>query len=118
MRFTCLKALAYDHSHEQKGAYDLIYCIQIAPDGLDALAASFIRTLDSKHGTVIRESLDILQKRFAGEGSTEGYRKDGPIAFANFEPEAGDGLQSREARALRQRDASETVEQFLARIGK
>ena len=116
--FICLKALAFDHRHERKDAYDLIYCIRNAPDGLDALSASFVRALDSKHGAVIKKSLDILKKRFCGDGSTEGYRKDGPIAFAKFEPEEGDGPESREARVLRQRDASETVEQFLARIGK
>ena len=116
--FICLKALAFDHRHERKDAYDLIYCIRNAPDGLDALSASFVLALDSKHGGVIKKSLDILKKRFSGDGSTEGYRKDGPVAFAKFEPEEGDGLQSREARVLRQRDASEVVEQFLARIGK
>lgn len=115
--FICLKALAFDHRHEQKDAYDLIYCIRNAPDGLDALAASFIRALDSKHGAVIRKSLNILKKRFAGDASTEGYRKDGPVAFARFEPQEGDGLESREARALLQRDASAIVEQFLTRIG-
>ena len=116
--FICLKALAFDHRHERKDAYDLIYCMRYAPDGLNALSASFVLALDSKHGAVIQESLDILKKRFSGDGSTEGYRKDGPVAFAKFEPEEGDALESREVRLLRQRDASEIVEQFLAGIGK
>lgn len=116
--FICLKALAFDHRHERKDAYDLIYCIRNAPDGLDVLSASFVRALDSKHGAVIQESLDILEKRFSGDRSTEGYLKDGPMAFAKFEPEEGDGPESREARVLRQRDASEVVEQLLARIGR
>ena len=116
--FICLKALAFDHRLERKDAYDLIYCIRNAPDGLDALSASFRRVLDRKHRTVIQKSLDILKKRFSGDGSTEGYRKDGPVAFAKFESDEGGGLESRESRVLRQRDASEIVEQFLARIGK
>ena len=115
--FICLEALAFDHRHERKDAYDLIYCIRNAPDGLDALSASFVLALDSKHGAVVQESLDILKKRFAGDGSTEGYRKDGPVVCAKFEPEEGDGPESHEARVLRQRDASEVVEQFLVSIG-
>ena len=116
--FVCLKALAFDQRNERKDAYDLIYCIRNAPDGLDALSASFVQALASKHGAVIQRSLDILEKRFSGDGSTEGYRKDGPIAFARFEPEEGDGPESGEARIVRQRNASELVEQFLAKIGK
>ncbi len=116
--FICLKALAFDHRHERKDAYDLVYCIRNAPGGLDALSATFIRALDSKHGAVIRRSLDILRRRFSSDGLTEGYRKDGPIAFAKFEPEEDEGPESRESRVLRQRDASEIVEQLLAKVGE
>jgi hypothetical protein len=41
--------------------------------------------LEGKHGPVIRKALALLRKRFAHEGQTEGYLKDGPVAVAKFE---------------------------------
>ena len=41
--FTCLKAFAFDQRFERKDAHDLIYCIEHAPEGLDAVVASFGR---------------------------------------------------------------------------
>jgi hypothetical protein len=115
--FTCLKAFAFDQRFERKDAHDLIYCLEHAPDGADAVAEAFRRERVGKHADVIKSALAILQSRFAQVGETEGYRKDGPVAVAKFELGEGDEAEQREARALRQREASEVIEQLLARVG-
>lgn len=115
--FTCLKAFAFDQRFERKDAHDLIYCIDQAPDGVDAAAEAFRKELGSKHGPVIRNALAILRTRFVRDDKVEGYRKDGPVAVAKFELGEGEEPEQREARALRQRQASDVIEQLLARIG-
>ncbi|MEC9368703.1 MAG: antitoxin [Pseudomonadota bacterium] len=114
--FTCLKAFAFDQRFERKDAHDLIYCIEHAPDGLDQAVKMFHATLDGKHGEVIRESLNILSRRFARDDTVEGYRKDGPVAVARFEFGEGDEPERREARLLRQREVSDIIERLLAKV--
>ena len=72
--------------------------------------------MEGGHGAVIRDCLSILRNRFAGDGEVEGYRKDGPVAVARFELGEDDETDQREARVLRQREASTVIEQLLARI--
>lgn len=115
--FTCLKAFAFDQRFERKDAHDLIYCIEHAPEGLDAVAEAFRRERGGKHGAVIQAALAILRKRFAQDDTGEGYRKDGPVSVARFELGDGDEPEQREARLLRQRQASDTVDQLVAQIG-
>lgn len=115
--FTCLKAFAFDQRFERKDAHDLIYCIEHAPDGLDAVAVAFREARAGKHGAVVRESLSILRRRFAVEDSVEGFRKDGPVAVARFEKGDDTEPELREARLLRQREVSDLVERLLASIG-
>lgn len=114
--FTCLKSFAFDQRFERKDAHDLIYCIEHAPDGLDAVAESFRAQQTDKHGEVVEASLAILRSRFADDEKVEGYRKDGPVAVARFE--LGDEAEQREARALRQRQASDVIMQLLDRIAQ
>ncbi len=115
--FTCLKAFAFDQRNERKDAHDLIYCLEHAPGGLDAAADAFRTAVDGRHGAVIRESLQILRSRFAQDDKIEGYRKDGPVSVAKFEIGDSDEPQQREARTLRQRQASDVIDQFLTRVG-
>jgi hypothetical protein len=115
--FTCLKAFAFDQRNERKDAHDLIYCIEYAPGGLDAVAAAFRTERDRQHAVVIRDALAILHRRFASDATTEGYRKDGPVSVAKFELSEGEDPDVREARVLRQRQASDVIDQLLARIG-
>ena len=114
--FTCLKAFAFDQRNERKDAHDLIYCIEHTPDELATVAQAFRKELEGKHGDVIRSALAILLNRFAQDERTEGYRKDGPVAVANFELGERDDPDQREGRALRQRQVSEVINQLLARI--
>ncbi len=112
--FTCLKALAFDQRFERKDAHDLIYCIEHAPEGLDAAAAAFREALAGKHGVVLADTLAILRRRFCSDEKVEGFRKDGPVAVALFEQ--GEDLKLREARALRQRETSDLVARLLSLI--
>lgn len=113
--FTCLKAFAFDQRFERKDAHDLIYCIEHAPDGLDVAAAAFREALAGKHGAVLGDTLAILRRRFCADEKVEGYRKDGPVSVALFEQ--GEDPALREARTLRQREASDIVERLLVLIG-
>jgi hypothetical protein len=115
--FTCLKSFAFDQRFERKDAHDLVYCIEHAPEGIEAVAEAFRNERSGKHGAVIETCLTILRSRFAGDDETEGYRKDGPVAVAKFELGEGDEQYQREARTLRQRQASNVIEQLLKRIG-
>lgn len=115
--FTCLKALAFDQRFERKDAHDLIYCLEHAPEGVDAVAQAFRQEREGKHGNVVKSGIAILRIRFAQVGETEGYRKDGPVAVAKFELGESDEPEQREARALRQREVSDVIERLLERIG-
>lgn len=42
--FTCLKSFAFDQRFERKDAHDLVYCIEHAPEGIDAVAGAFRRS--------------------------------------------------------------------------
>ena len=112
-----MKSFAFDQRFERKDAHDLIYCIEHAPEGMALVAEAFRKARDGKHGAVIQAALAILSNRFAQDGTTEGYRKDGPVSVAKFELGEGDEPEQREARALRQRQASDVIDQLLGRIG-
>lgn len=114
--FTCLKSFAFDQRFERKDAHDLVYCIEHAPEGIDAVAGAFRKERDGKHGAVVEASLAILRSRFASDDEIEGYRKDGPVSVARFELGERDEPGQREARILRQRQVSDLIEQLLARI--
>ncbi len=116
--FTCLKSFAFDQRFERKDAHDLIYCIEHATEGMEAVAEAFRKERDGKYGAVIQNALAILRNRFAQDDKAEGYRKDGPVSVAKFELGEGDEPEQRAARALRQRQASDVIEQLLARIGQ
>lgn len=115
--FTCLKSFAFDQRFERKDAHDLIYCIEHASGGINAVAEEFRRELRGKHGAVVHEALEILRRRFAQDEKTEGFRKDGPVAVAKFEHGESDEPEQREVRALRQRQASDLIDQLLVRLG-
>ncbi len=114
--FTCLKAFAFDQRHERKDAYDLVYCIEFAAGGPDVGAEAFRVARKGKHATVIEEALGILRTRFTDDPKTEGYRKDGPVAVAQFEHGEAEDDATRDARALRQRNVSDLIGRVLSAI--
>jgi hypothetical protein len=109
-----LKKLRFERA--EKDAHDLLYCIEHAPDGVDAVAALFAAALRSKHGAVVQSALETLKRHFITETVIEGYRKDGPVAVAKFELGDADEPEIREARVLRQREAASVIESLLGRI--
>lgn len=115
--FTCLKSFAFDQRFERKDAHDLVYCIEHTPAGLDVVADAFREEAGGRHGAVVQAALAILRDRFAQDDRIDGYRKDGPVATAKFELGDSDEPALREARALRQRHASDVIERLLALIG-
>lgn len=114
--FTCLKCLAFDQRFERKDAHDLVYCIEHAPAGMAAVVEAFRTERGGRHGAVIETSLSILRRRFATDAQAEGYRKDGPVSVARFELGEAEHPELREARALRQRQVNDLVEELLARL--
>jgi hypothetical protein len=115
--FTCLKVFAFDQRFERKDAHDLVYCIEHAPGGLGSVAASFRQALSGTHQGVVRQALDILRRRFVSDEISEGFRKDGPVAVAKFEIGEQASPDEREARVLRQRQASDAIDQLLSELG-
>lgn len=109
-----LKKLRFERA--EKDAHDLLYCIEHAPDGVDAVATLFAAALRSKHGAVVQSALETLKRHFITETVIEGYRKDGPVAVAKFELGDADEPEIREARVLRQREAASVIESLLGRI--
>ncbi|MGE3745041.1 MAG: hypothetical protein AB7G25_04875 [Sphingomonadaceae bacterium] len=108
--FTCFKAFAFESRFEPKDAHDLVYCLAHVEGGAEATIARFATALETGHRETIRAALGLLAVHFCGDEKTEDYRKDGPVAFAKFEADAGDDEEGgRDRRILRQRRASATV---------
>ncbi len=120
LSFTCLKALAYADRAERKDAHDLIYCLEHWHGGIDGIARFIVERSGSRHGVALKQATEILRKRFTTTTTdaivTEGYRKDGPVAVALFELGEEITPELREKRVLRQRQASDVVEQLTAAI--
>ena len=114
--FTCLKSLAFDQRNERKDAHDLVYCIEHADLGLDAVVSALIQAQGGKFPHVIRQAFDILHRRFVGDDPTNGYKLDGPVSVAKFE--LGEDDEFKETRALRQREVSDLIEQLLMRVNQ
>ena len=112
--FTCLKAFAFKRRREPKDAYDLVYCIEHAPEGFEAAFESLREARSGRHSAVLEDTVRILKRDFVSDAKTEGYRKDGPVAVAKFELDAG---EPREEQILRQRQVAALVEHGVSRIG-
>jgi hypothetical protein len=66
--FTCLKAFAFDQRFERNDAHDLIYCLEHAPEGADAVAQAFREERERKHGEVVKSALAILRNPLCAGG--------------------------------------------------
>jgi len=111
--FATLKAFAFRDRNERKDAHDLLYCLEHADDP-EAVLQQFKTALAGKHGSTIREALELLRVDFVEDSNTEGYLKAGPVAVARFE--LGDLDEDAESRALRQREVSALLERVLDAI--
>ena len=112
--YTCLKAFAFDQRAERKDAHDLVYCLEHAEGGIEAAVVEFVAAVNGKHGEVVKLAIAILSRRFCDDNLGEGYRKDGPVAVAQFEPGGDDdGDEARNRRLLRQRQVTEIVSKLV-----
>ena len=101
--FLVMKGMALDDRMKEKDAWDIYYCVQNYPGGLDALAEE----LRSRLGhALVREGLAKIAKNFASEKNV------GPTSVADFE-----GISDPEDRELLQRDAYERVRYILNKLG-
>jgi len=112
--FICLKAIAYNDRQERKDAHDLVYCLEHVPRTLAEVAAMFHDAFNGQHRDVLELAITLIRSRFSGDANAEGYRKDGPVSVAKFE--LGEVEETREERALRQRQVSDVIDSFLAMI--
>jgi len=101
--YAVLKALAFQDRHENKDAYDLVFCLLHFGDGPAAAGREAARSAVARDDRAT-EGLELLAERFADVG------QDGPTAYGTFLAEPGD---DEEAARLR-REAVATVRAFLA----
>jgi hypothetical protein len=100
--YTVLKIFAFQDRHENKDAYDLVFCLLNYGDGpRDAGRAAAESPVVGE--PVVTEALDLLGRRFVD------VSQDGPSSYAAFLAEPGDDS---EAAQLRQ-EAVVVVRQFL-----
>jgi predicted nucleotidyltransferase len=101
--FLVMKGMALDERLKEKDAWDIYYCVQNYPAGLDHLIEEFKPHL--KH-RLVKEGLEKIAKHFASE------KHVGPRFVADFEEIIDPG-----EREIRERDAYEKVGYLLRRLG-
>jgi hypothetical protein len=101
--FLIMKGMALDERLKEKDAWDIYYCIQNYPGGLEKLVGEFRPHL--RHG-LVREGLEKIAKNFASE------KHVGPRFVADFEE-----ITDPEERETRERDAYEKVKYLLQQLG-
>jgi len=101
--YVVLKILAFQDRHENKDAYDLVFCILNYDDGPAAAGAAAARSPVAGE-SVVGEALELLAERF------ETTEHDGPIAYASFLATPGDA----EEEARLRRESLAAVREFLS----
>ena len=101
--FLIMKAMALHDRIKEKDAWDIYYCIQNYPDGIDALVEEFKPHIE--HG-LVKEGLEKIRDNFASE------KHIGPKFVADFEE-----LDDTEEREILERDAYEKVNYLLEKLG-
>ena len=100
--YIVLKAFAFQDRHENKDAYDLVFCILNFGAG-PATAGKAAARSPVAGEPVVREALQLVAERF------ETTEHDGPVAYASFLALPGDAEQVARLR----RDAVAEVREFL-----
>jgi hypothetical protein len=99
--YTVLKILAFQDRHENKDAYDLVFCLLNFGDGPHAAGQAAAHSAVARDPRVT-EAIALLEERFRD------VDQDGPAAYATFLAEPGD---AEDAARLR-REAVATVRAF------
>jgi hypothetical protein len=101
--FLTMKGIALAERLKEKDAWDVVFCLQHYPSGVDALIQEFRPHLAH---SLVQEGLKSLAEKFSSPNHV------GPKFVADFEE-----LTDPEARALVQRDAYERVQYLLQGLG-
>jgi hypothetical protein len=101
--FLAMKGMALDDRLKEKDAYDIYYCVQNFPGGLEALANEL--KIHMGHA-LVWEGLGKIAKHFASEAHV------GPRSVADFED-----ITDAEEREMIQRDVYERVNTILEKLG-
>jgi hypothetical protein len=104
--YTVLKILAFQDRHENKDAYDLIYCLLIFGAGPEDAGRTAAKSAIYEEAQV-REAMRLLAERFSTVDD------DGPHGYANFLAEGND----RDESARLRQEAVAVVRGFLAAAG-
>jgi hypothetical protein len=104
--YTVLKILAFQDRHENKDAYDLVFCLLHFGAGPGEAGAEASRSPVAGHAQVA-ESLRLLKERFAD------VSQDGPVAYGSFLADPGDD----EAATRLRQEALATVRDFTRSMG-
>ncbi|MFN2375880.1 MAG: nucleotidyl transferase AbiEii/AbiGii toxin family protein [Candidatus Binatia bacterium] len=100
--FLVMKAHAIGRRDKPKDVYDLCYCLEHFPDGMDPLAADWKLRTDNK---TVAKAVEILREKFA---AVETY---GPQQLAVFH-----AALDAETRTMHARRAFELVRKFLSQV--
>jgi hypothetical protein len=101
--FITMKCMALAGRFKEKDAWDIYYCLRYFPGGVDAVAGQFEPLLSNG---LVREALANLAGKFAS------VDRVGPRHVALFE-----GAADRDQVDIVRRDAFETVQRLLQRLG-
>ena len=99
-----MKAVAFGSRAKEKDAYDLYFICKNIPNAIDRIGQELKKNKTTK---VVDEALNILRSRFASVDSL------GPVSVTNFLEETDDA-----DRAMRCRDAFETIQALLGVVGE
>lgn len=100
--FLVMKSLAMHGRDNEKDAYDIHFCLEQYPDGLEALAALFHPWRDD---ALVVEALRKMAAKFRSE------EDDGPRIVADMERLMG------EIRDIRKQQAATRVQEFIRLVG-
>jgi hypothetical protein len=101
--FLVMKAHAIAGRDKPKDSYDLCYCLEHFPDGIEKLAADWSKRLGEKH---LVRAVEILREKFVGVDAF------GPQQLVEFH-----NSSAREEQEMQARRAYELVQRFLKLIG-
>lgn len=101
--FMVMKAMALYDRLKEKDAWDIYYCIQNYPGGMDALVDEFKPHME--HG-LVKEGLQKIAEKFASENHV------GPKFVSDFE-----AIEDAEEREILERDVFEKVNYLLESLG-
>lgn len=113
--FVILKAIAFDQRAENKDAGDIVHVMRYAGTPEQVAAEIVDRYRTGENNLAILDAISALQRCFCDGEGVEGYKRNGPVAAANFKL----GIESDdEERILEQRDVAGMVSEIVALVKK